>query len=143
MLIIMTALQSYEVQVIEYARQLERAIAQDIGQPININQYFQWFNFDVMGEFAFSRSFNMLKDKKEHHAIKMLRAGLALVGPFTPVTWLVRIAFDLPMLAIVRDFQKMEKWSAERMDERIEVLVTYAKFLYTCSNSVLRKPMIC
>ncbi|MCJ1457542.1 hypothetical protein MMC28_007910 [Mycoblastus sanguinarius] len=116
----MAALQPYEDQVIEHARQLERAIAQNVGQPINVNQYFQWFSFDVMGQFAFSRSFNMLKDKKEHHAVKMLRAGLGLVGPFTPVPWLVRIAFDIPVLPIVRNFQKMEAWSAERIDERIK-----------------------
>ena len=123
----MAALQPYEDQVIEHARQLERAIAQNVGQPINVNQYFQWFSFDVMGQFAFSRSFNMLKDKKEHHAVKMLRAGLGLVGPFTPVPWLVRIAFDIPVLPIVRNFQKMEAWSAERIDERIKVPVNCAK----------------
>lgn len=86
-----------------------------------INQYLYWFSFDVMGQFAFSESFGMLSSKTWHYSVEMLRAGLALVGPFTPVPWLVRIAFDIPVLRIVRDFQAMEAWSAKRMDERIEV----------------------
>lgn len=88
---------------------------------MNVNQYFYWFSFDVMGQFAFSKSFDMLKDQTWHHAVRMLRAGLELVGPLTPVPWLVRIGFDLPILQIVRDFQNMGAWCAARIDERIEV----------------------
>lgn len=74
-----------------------------------------------MGHFAFSKSFDMLKSQQWHYSIQMLRSGLALVGPFTPVPWLVRIAFDIPVLRIVRDFQAMGAWCANRMDERIDV----------------------
>lgn len=74
-----------------------------------------------MGELAFSRSFGMLQSQKWHHAIGMLRKGLELVGPFTPVPWLTRIAFDIPILPTVRNFLKMEDWCARRMDERISV----------------------
>ena len=74
-----------------------------------------------MGQFAFSKSFGMLKDQQWHYCVQMLRAGLALVGPFTPVPWLVRIAFDIPVLRVVRDFQAMAAWCARRMDERIKV----------------------
>ena len=101
--------------------QLEQAIAQNIGQEININQFFYWFSFDVMGQFAFSKSFDMLEDQHWHYSIQMLRSGLALVGPFTPVPWLVRIAFDIPVLRIVRDFEAMAAWCTNRMDDRIKV----------------------
>lgn len=80
-----------------------------------------------MGQFAFSKSFDMLKTQAWHHVVQMLRAGLELVGPLTPVPWLVRIGFDLPILSVVRDFQKMEAWCAERMDERIKVSVLLSK----------------
>ena len=63
----------------------------------------------------------MLKTQSWHHVVQMLRAGLEVVGPLSPVPWLVRIGFDLPVSSVVRDFQKMERWCAERMDERIEV----------------------
>lgn len=115
------ALQSYEVQLKSYAHQLERLIAQSAGKPTNINQYIYWFSFDVMGQFAFSKPFDMLIGKKWHHAVQMLRAGLALVGPLSPTPWLVRLAVDFPVVSVVRDFQKMEAWCADQMDERIEV----------------------
>lgn len=80
-----------------------------------------------MGQFAFSKSFQMLNDQKWHHAVCMLRAGLEVVGPLTPVPWLVRVGFDLPLLQVVRDFQGMEAWCAARMDERIEVRYRHYK----------------
>ena len=123
---IFTALKSYEKQMKIYAVQLEQAIAQHTGQVIEINPFFYWFSFDVMGHFAFSKSFRMLKSQSWHYSVQMLRAGLALVGPFTPVPWLVRVAFDIPILRIVQDFQSMASWCTKRMDERIEVAVPYA-----------------
>ncbi|KAL8696833.1 MAG: hypothetical protein Q9224_002597, partial [Gallowayella concinna] len=114
------ALENYDSHVKEFAHQLEYIIAENAGKPITINQYFYWFSFDVMGQSAFSKSFNMLKTQKWHHVVQLLRAGLELVGPLTPVPWLVRIGFDIPIMPVVRDFQKMEAWCAERMDERIE-----------------------
>ncbi|KAI4213021.1 MAG: hypothetical protein LQ351_004365 [Letrouitia transgressa] len=124
------ALQSYEVQLKLYAHQLERLIAQSAGKPTNINQYIYWFSFDVMGQFAFSKPFDMLIGKRWHHAVQMLRAGLALVGPLSPTPWLVRLAVDFPVVSVVRDFQKMEAWCADQMDERIEVshyLISWSK----------------
>lgn len=123
----LAALKTYEKQVKTYAIQLEQAIAQSVGQQVNVNQFFYWFSFDVMGQFAFSTSFGMLKGRQWHCSVQMLRAGLALVGPFTPVPWLVRIAFDIPILRTVRDFQAMAAWCTKRMDERIEVTIYLAK----------------
>ena len=129
------AMESYEKQIKLYATQLQQAIAvnSEKGQEININQYFYWFSFDVMGQFAFSKSFGMLKHQQWHYSIEMLRAGLALVGPFTPVPWLVRISFDIPILRIVRDFQSMLAWCTKRMDERMEV----RKICETAGNLLL------
>ncbi|KAL8868364.1 MAG: hypothetical protein Q9174_005041, partial [Haloplaca sp. 1 TL-2023] len=72
----------------DYANQLDQALSLHTEETIEINKFFYWFSFDVMGHFAFSRSFGMLKDQSWHHAVEMLRKGLALVGPFTPVPWL-------------------------------------------------------
>ena len=125
------ALQIYEDQVRIYARQLEQIVGQGTGRPISINNYFFWFSWDVMGQFAFSRSFNMMKDQKWHYAVEMLREGLKLVGPSSPVPWFLRIAFDIPLLPIVRNFQKMEMWCAKRMDERIDVRLHVVSRVYS------------
>lgn len=114
-------MKSYEKYIVLYANQLEQIVAQHSGRPTEINPLFYWFSFDVMGHFAFSRSFGMLESQEWHYIVQLLRAGLALVGPFTPVPWLVRLAFDIPLLRIVRDFHSMTSWCTKQMNERIKV----------------------
>ena len=75
-----------------------------------------------MGQFAFSKSFNNLRDKRLHEAIRMIRSGMSLIGPLTPVPWLVRIGFENPVTTIARDLHKLLTWSSEQMDERINVM---------------------
>ena len=111
----------YENQVKIYGKELREVVAGSVGHPLEINACFYWFAFDIMGYFAFSKSFGMLKNRKWHSIVNMLRSGLAFVGPSTPVPWLVRIGFDLPIVRIVRDFQTMATWCGKMMDERIKV----------------------
>ncbi len=75
-----------------------------------------------MGQFAFSKSFNNLKDQKLHVATQMIRSGMSLTGPFSPVPWLIRLGFESPIVAIVRDLHKLLKWCSEQMDERVNVI---------------------
>ena len=74
-----------------------------------------------MGQFAFSKSFNMLRDRQLAHAIRLIRFGIRLLGPLTPVSWLMRIGFETPGIPIARDLRKLLNWSFVQMDERIEV----------------------
>ena len=50
-----------------------------------------------MGQVAFSRDFKMLEDTKWHSGIKVLRDGLAVLGPLTPVPWLMILGSDMAM----------------------------------------------
>lgn len=52
--------------VIQYASQLEERIAKlsSAGRDLNVSQWFYLFSFDVMGEFAFGKSFNMLRNEE-------------------------------------------------------------------------------
>ena len=77
-----------------------------------------------MGQFAFSKSFNNLREKRLHEAIRMIRSGMSLIGPFTPVPWLIRIGFENPVTTIARDLHKLLRWCSEQMDERINVIVS-------------------
>ena len=111
------ALRIYEVQIKAFADSLERLIAQCEGQTIAVNEYFQWFSFDVTGQIAFSKSFNMLENGTWHPAIQTLRSGMALVGPFTPLPWLMQLGADMPATPLKRMFA----WCAEQMDDRMKV----------------------
>ena len=77
-----------------------------------------------MGQFAFSKSFNNLREKRLHEAIRMIHSGMSLIGPFTPVPWLVRIGFENPVTTIARDLHKLLKWCSEQTDERINVILS-------------------
>ena len=102
----LSAMRNYEVQVKAYADQLERLIAKSEDQPITANEYFHWFSFDVMGQVAFSKDFNMLSSAHWHNAIKVFRHGLAMLGPLTPVPWLVCMGPDIPV-GSSRDLKNM------------------------------------
>ena len=117
------ALASYEDRVTEYAEKLESSIAELAAndQTVNVSSWFYWFTFDVMGEFAFARSFGMLQNEKWHIAVVMLRKAMRLLGPMSPVPWLAQIGFNVvPWLWVVRDWLAMLAWCRARMSERLE-----------------------
>ncbi|OCL13438.1 cytochrome P450 [Glonium stellatum] len=118
------ALAYYEERVVEYAETLEARIAElsRRGEPVDVSQWFYWFTFDVMGEFAFAKSFGMLRDEKWHIAVVMLRKAMRLLGPLSPVPWLAQIGFYIaPWMWVVRDWLAMLVWCRERMGERIQM----------------------
>ncbi|KAI1377899.1 cytochrome P450 [Hypoxylon crocopeplum] len=120
------ALAIYEERVVEYAEVLASQIEKFAkeGKPINVSDWFYFFTFDVMGEFAFARSFGMLQDEKWHFAVRLLRKAMSLLGPFSPVPWTVQIAFYItPWMYIVRDWLGMMQWCRDRMSERIKAKV--------------------
>ena len=108
----------------KYGDQLEKGIS-DLAQkdqPVNASAWFYWFTFDVMGEFAFARSFGMLEFERWHTVVVMLRKAMRLLGPLSPVLWLAQIGFNiLPRFWVVRDWFAMLAWCRERMKERIQV----------------------
>ena len=119
------ALENYEATVDEYGRKLESRIAElsAKNQPVNISLY--WFTFDVMGIFAFARSFNMLQREEWHVSVVLLRKAMRLLGPLSPAPWLAQIGFNLfPWLWIVRDWLAMLAWCRDRMSERLKVRST-------------------
>lgn len=92
------------------------------GELVDISSWVYWYSFDVMGEFAFARSFDMLRDEKWHHAIVMLRRAMSILGPLSPVPWLAQIGFSLiPDYWVVKDWYSMMNWCKIRMAERIEL----------------------
>lgn len=114
----------YQDQIAQYAARLESIIGSLAAknQEVEATEWFYWFSFDVMGEFAFARSFNMLEDEKWHHVVLLLRRAMALLGPLSPVPWLAQIGFHLiPNLWVVRDWYDMMNWCKIRMGERIAV----------------------
>jgi hypothetical protein len=118
------ALRQYESRIIEYVQKLERHIdsAASSAQPVDVKHLCYWFAFDIMGEFAFGQSFSMLDNKRYHDIIEKLRRALELLGPFSSVLWLARIAFAFfPGIWRVKDWHDMMAYCRRQMGKRIEV----------------------
>ena len=122
--LIFPALKHYHQRTIEYVGRLEIQIATLSAkeQTVNISDWFYWLSFDIMGEFAFGRSFRMLEDEEWHVAIRMLRSAMRLLGPFSSVPWLAQIGFALfPNTAFIGEWHAMLQFCKDRMKERIKV----------------------
>ena len=119
--LLLIALEGYDLRVQKHGRLLERHIADSAGKPVDVSTWFYFLSFDVMGDFAFAKSFNMLENKEWHYSVLMPRRALNLLGPLSSVPWLVQLAFSFPIIPIVRDWNRMIDWCANRMQDRIQV----------------------
>ena len=118
------ALEAYEKRIQHHVSLLEKQIATTAGNPINITRWFYFLAFDVMGDFAFEKSFDMLESKQWHYAVLLLRRALGLLGPMSSVPWLVQLAFSLNFIPVIRDWNRMLGWCADRMAEQVEARVS-------------------
>ena len=91
------------------------------GQPVRANDWFYFFSFDVMGDFAFGKPLNMLTTEKWQYTILLMREFLSYLGPLSPVPWVCRLGFGFPGMA--PGWKRFCEYCKARMDERIEVLV--------------------
>ena len=92
------------------------------GEPVLANDLFSWFAFDIMGLFAFGKTFGMLENEEWHRAALQLRRGMGALGVLSCIPWLARIGFAyIPGLWIVKDWFQMRQFCHERMKERIDM----------------------
>ncbi|KAI0112259.1 cytochrome P450 [Nemania sp. FL0031] len=125
------ALACYEERIAEYADLLVARIEGLVSRgrladsheyvTVNVTEWFSWFAFDVMGEFAFAKSFGMLQDGKWHTKVRLLIEAMSMLGPVSPVPWLAQLMLNVkPRLPLVKDWFAMLQWCKECMDERLQ-----------------------
>lgn len=117
-------MEHYQERIIPLVDQLEKCIESDIlaNRVTDMRDLFFWLGFDRMGDFVFSRTFNMLSRQEWHHIIVLLQRALSLLGPLSPIPWMVHIAFKLfPRVGILRDWFRMVSWCEGQMLERLNV----------------------
>ncbi|KAH8689533.1 putative cytochrome P450 [Talaromyces proteolyticus] len=90
-----TALRGYEKRIRQYRDMLMSTFAETKGRPINVTQWFNNYSFDVVGDLAFGRSFDMLKNDNDHWAVVLLAEGFKPLA-LSPPTWLFRLAQHIP-----------------------------------------------
>jgi hypothetical protein len=105
--------------ILGYALSLVEHIEDLKDKSLNMHQWFGFLSFDVMGDFAFATSFNMLKTGKWHEGVKLVRDGMDILGPISPVPWLAQIGFMIPGAA--KSWKQMLAWCTRIMKERVAV----------------------
>lgn len=121
------AVRGYEKRMMSYQDRLLAQLATRTEQPLNITKWFNLYVFDVMGDLAFAKSFNMLESTEEHFAVKILDDGFKTVGWLLPV-WAFRLLLAIPGLA--EEFSRFIDYCNQRLDERMKVM------LHESSNDV-------
>lgn len=107
------ALHNYEDRVISHALELVRQIQARSDQPINVSAWFNYFSFDVMGDLAFGKSFDMLKSGTTHQIISTMEKAMTPIGLISPIPWIIPIFANTPMGTEFRNFISWCKNQAE------------------------------
>lgn len=122
------ALRGYQQRIKTYQDRLIASIASFGDQPLNITKYFNSYGFDVMGDLAFGKSFDMLLSNEGHWAINLLTQGLEPLGLVLPV-WFFRMLLGIPSLT--KDWWKFINYCSQMLDQRMTVMSCV-----TCSLSM-------
>ncbi|KAJ5936120.1 benzoate 4-monooxygenase cytochrome P450 [Penicillium verhagenii] len=124
------ALEQYNERVFPLLDQLDTCIQSDIAaeRVSEASDLFYWFGFDRMGDLIFGQTFNMLSQQRWHDIIFLLRKSGAILGPLSPVPWLMQIAVKLlPRIFILGDGFKMRAWCESQMLTRMRTPIDVSK----------------
>lgn len=50
--------------------------------------WFNYYSFNVLGDLAFGKSFDMLSSGRAHFAMELLQSGMLPLGLLTPISWM-------------------------------------------------------
>lgn len=115
------ALRDYEDRITNYSYELIGKIREFSGNSMNASAWFNYFSFDVMGDFAFGKSFDMLKTGRMHFAIDWLEESMILLGRFSPISWIVPVGAIAPIVG--RNFRRFIVWCCEQAEKRRDTKV--------------------
>lgn len=86
------------------------------GQPMVASTWFNYYSFDIMGDLAFGKSFDMLRSGKTHFAMELLQQGLLPLGVLGPIPWAIPIMATAPIIGA--DFRRFFAWCADQVEAR-------------------------
>lgn len=102
-----------------FSRDLKHQLIKLSGKSINAAEWFHFYSFDVMGDIAFGKSFEMIQHGKPHFALDLLREGMKPLGVLGPIPWAFCILTRVPGLGT--GFKTFVSWCAEQVEKRKKV----------------------
>jgi hypothetical protein len=121
-----TALSGYHPKIVQYAERLDAQIQRSTGKLVDASSPIYEFSFDLMGDFAFARKpdQDVRARRRWFAAISSLQNGMALLGPLSPVPWLLHIGLSMRWIPLIRDWKNMVAFCKSCMEERLQVRIS-------------------
>ncbi|KAM0075253.1 hypothetical protein ACKRZS_012707 [Fusarium odoratissimum] len=110
------SLRDYEPRVTKYTTQLLDRLNEMQGTTINASNWLNFYSFDVMGDLAFGKSFNMLRDGVNHYFLSSLHDSMKMVGALAHISWIIPILKLIP--AVSAEDRKFWAWIESQVEER-------------------------
>lgn len=111
------ALRDYEPKVKAFNDKLVERVREQQNCVVNVSTWFNLYSFDVMGQLAFGKEYNMLDSGKRHWALDLLVEGMEAVPQRIP-SWLFRILINIPFAA--QGLFKFLKFCRDEMEWRVK-----------------------
>ncbi|RKL10721.1 hypothetical protein BFJ68_g8699 [Fusarium oxysporum] len=92
------ALKDYEHRVLKYTKLLTDRIDDMKGKPFNVSLWVNFYTFDIMGDLAFGKSFNMLENGVEHKFFTESHKSQGLLGAFRRLIWFFPLVTAIPII---------------------------------------------
>lgn len=128
-----TALKEYEPRVASHCAELLTQLitsSQNGTNPIEITRWFNYYSFDVMGDLAFGKSFNMVRDGDAHFVLTQLEAMKPIAGSLTCVPWTFILLHNLPVVRGKR--AEWVNWCKGQVEERKKVYCILMRWYERC-----------
>ncbi|KAF4438949.1 hypothetical protein F53441_12683 [Fusarium austroafricanum] len=90
------SLQDYEPRITKYTTQLLDRLHEMQGMDINASDWLNFHSFDVMGDLAFGKSFDMLRSGVKHYFMTALHDSMKMVGYLSHITWMLPVFKLIP-----------------------------------------------
>ncbi|KAK7423226.1 hypothetical protein QQZ08_009122 [Neonectria magnoliae] len=110
------ALRDYEPRVARYTYQLLDKMEETKGLPFDASTLFNFYSFDVMGDLAFGKSFDMVKNGVVHYFMKSVHSNMLAVSAFSHLVWMFPLFKEIPGLNY--EHVKFQKWLSQQVMER-------------------------
>lgn len=68
------------------------------GKPFNVSLWVNFYTFDIMGDLAFGKSFNMLENGVEHQFFTESHKSQGLLGAFRRLIWFFPLVTAIPII---------------------------------------------
>ncbi|KAL2383013.1 hypothetical protein RJZ90_002898 [Blastomyces dermatitidis] len=118
------ALTTYEPKILGHCADLISQLSAKSkgGKPIHIGPWMNYFGFDVIGDVAFSKPFNMVKDGKAAEILEDFLTSKPALGTLICAPWTFNLVQNLPGLR--RLWEARTKNHARKIAERMKLGTT-------------------